>query len=231
MDFVYICRSGENEELRYSIRSILYSFPNAKVWLVGGKPDWYSGSYIEVDQNNNKYTNALNNLKSICESSDISNNFILMNDDFFIIKKINDIKYFYNGLLSEKIDKFTKITGSSMYIKKLITTNKTLISLGVNNPIDYELHVPMIMAKDKLFDIITKYPDCLWRSMYGNLFNVGGTQMEDVKVYANKRHLARSNEITENSIYMSTEDTSLKLMLDKILKNLLPNASSYEKIK
>jgi len=154
-----------------------------------------------------------------------------MNDDFFIIKKINEIKYFYNGLLSEKIDKFTKITGSSMYIKKLITTNKKLIELGIENPIDYELHVPMQMDKANLLDIITKYPECLWRSIYGNLCKVGGTQMEDVKVYANKRHLARSNEITENSTYMSTEDTSLKLMLDKILKDLFPHISNYEKTK
>ena len=231
MDFVYICRSGENEELRYSIRSVMHSFPEAKVWLVGGKPDWYVGPYVEVDQNNNKYANALNNLKAICESSNISDNFILMNDDFFIIKKINKIDYFYNGLLSEKIDRFTKITGSSMYIKKLITTNKKLLEIGINNPIDYELHVPMQMDKINLLDIITKYPECLWRSMYGNLCNVGGTQMEDVKVYVNKKHLARSNEITESSMYMSTEDTSLKLMLDKILKDLLPNQSNYEKIK
>lgn len=231
MDFVYICRDGENEELRYSIRSILYSFPEAKVWLVGGKPGWYSGSFIPVEQNSNKYANALKNLKYLCEHPEISENFVLMNDDFYIIKKINSVEQFYNGLLSDKINRFTQITGSSMYIKKLITTNKKLVELGIKNPIDYELHVPMPMSKSGLLDVITKYPECLWRSMYGNLFNVGGTQMDDVKVYVNKRHLARSNEITDNSIYMSTEDTSLNTMLDKILRQMLPEPSIYEKTK
>jgi hypothetical protein len=231
MDFVYICRDGENEELRYSIRSVLNSFPEAKVWLVGGKPEWYSGHCIPVEQNSNKYANALKNLKSLCEHPEISDDFVLMNDDFFIIKKINSVDQFYNGLLSDKINRFTQITGSSMYIKKLITTNKKLIDLGIKNPIDYELHTPMPMNKTGLLDVIEKYPECLWRSMFGNLYNVGGTQMDDVKIYVNKRHLARSNEITENSIYMSTEDTSLKLMLDKILKDLFPNMSNYEKIK
>jgi hypothetical protein len=231
MDFVYICRDGENEELRYSIRSVLNSFPEAKVWLVGGKPEWYSGHCVPVEQNSNKYANALKNLKFLCEHPEISNNFVLMNDDFFIIKKINSVDQFYNGLLSDKINRFTQITGSSMYIKKLITTNKKLIDLGIKNPIDYELHTPMPMNKTGLLDVIEKYPECLWRSMFGNLYNVGGTQMDDVKIYVNKRHLARSNEITDNSIYMSTEDTSLKVMLDKMLRQMLPEPSIYEKIK
>jgi len=231
MDFVYICRDGENEELRYSIRSVLNSFPEAKVWLVGGKPEWYSGHCVPIEQNSNKYANALKNLKSLCEHPEISDNFVLMNDDFFIIKKINSVDQFYNGLLSDKINRFTQITGSSMYIKKLITTNKKLIDLGIKNPIDYELHTPMPMNKTGLLDVIEKYPECLWRSMFGNLYNVGGTQMDDVKIYVNKRHLARSNEITDNSIYMSTEDTSLNVMLDKMLRQMLPDPSIYEKIK
>jgi hypothetical protein len=228
MDFVYICRDGENEELRYSIRSVLLSFPEAKVWVVGGKPKWYSGNHVFLEQNDNKYANAVNNLKAVCDTSDISDNFILMNDDFFIIKKIETIEQFYNGLLSEKIDKFTKITGSSMYIRKLITTNNKLNKLGFTKPLDYELHVPMPMHKAGLLYILNEYPECLWRSMYGNLFNVGGSQMEDVKVYKNKRHAARSAQITKNSIYLSTEDTGLTIMVDNIFKELLTNPSPYE---
>ncbi len=228
MDFVYICRDGENEELRYSIRSVLLSFPEAKVWVVGGRPKWYSGNHIFLEQNDNKYANAVNNLKAVCNTPEISDMFILMNDDFFIIKKIETVEQFYNGFLSEKIDKFTKITGSSMYIRKLITTNNKLNKLGFTNPLDYELHIPMPMHKAGLLDILNQHPDCLWRSMSGNLFNVGGSQMEDVKVYKNKRHAARSAQITKNSIYLSTEDTGLTMMVDNIFKELLTNPSPYE---
>jgi hypothetical protein len=228
MDFVYICRDGDNEELRYSIRSVLHSFPDAKVWVVGGKPNWYSGYHIPIEQNHNKYTNALNNLHAICNSDKISNNFILMNDDFFIIKKIDNIDYFYSGLLLDKINKYVKITGSSLYIKKLILTNNRLIENGINKALDYELHTPMLMEKDKLLTIIKKYPSCLWRSMYGNMFEVGGSQMEDVKIYVNRRHLLRSNEITERSVYLSTEDAAFKGVFDKVLNNLFQNKSIYE---
>jgi len=228
MDFVYICRSGDNEELRYSIRSIVNSFPKARVWLVGGKPDWYSGDFINVEQKHHKYANAINNLQELCNSKEISNNFILMNDDFFIIKPIESIDQFYSGFLSDKIDKYVKITGSSMYIKKLILTRTRLVEQGIQNPYDYELHIPMPMEKDKLNSIIKKYPSCLWRSMYGNMYSVGGTQMDDVKVYVNKKHLERSNQITEKSVFLSTEDQAFKMILDSTLLKLFPNPSKYE---
>ena len=228
MDFVYICKPGDNEELRYSIRSVLYSFPDAKIWVVGGKPNWYSGNYVYVDQNHHKYANAINNLKAICDSNEISEEFVLMNDDFFIIKKIDTIDQFYNGLLSTKIDRYIKITGSSMYIKKLILTRTRLIDYGIENPLDYELHIPMVMEKEKLKYIILKYPSCLWRSMYGNIYNVGGNKMEDVKIYTNKKHSARSNEITQQSIFLSTEDQAFTLALDKVLSKMLNNPTKHE---
>lgn len=229
MDFVYICRDGENEELRYSIRTVLHSFPDANIWVVGNKPDWYHGKYIEVKQDKNKYSNAINNLKMLCNSLEISHNFILMNDDFFIIKKIERIDQFYNGLLSEKIERFTKITGSSSYIKKLATTNHKLLKLGIKDPLDYELHIPMPMDKSGLLYVLNNYPECLWRSMYGNISGVGGTQMQDVKIYMNRRHVDRAGQITDDSIYVSTEDAALKNVIDKILKHLVPDPSVYEK--
>jgi hypothetical protein len=228
MDFVYICRSGDNEELRYSIRSVLYSFPDASIWVVGGKPDWYSGKHIDVVQNHNKYTNAINNLTAVCNSNEISDSFILMNDDFFIVKKINSVDVFNGGLLSEKIDKYIKLTASSMYIKKLILTNERLKESGINDALDYELHVPMIMEKNKLKEVIIKYPSCLWRSMYGNLFSVGGTKIDDVKVYVNKKHLSRSKEISAESIFVSTEDLSFNLVFETLLKDIFKTKTTYE---
>ena len=230
MDFVYICKPGDNEELRYSIRSVLYSFPDAKIWVVGGKPKWYSGNYIPIEQKHHKYANAINNLQAICDSNEISEEFVLMNDDFFIIKKIDKIDQFYNGLLSTKIDRYTQITGSSMYIKKLIMTRTRLIDFGIENPLDYELHIPMAMEKEKLKDIILKYPSCLWRSMYGNIYDIGGIQMEDVKIYTNKKYSARSNEITEQSTFLSTEDQAFDMAFNKILSSMFQNPTKCESI-
>jgi hypothetical protein len=115
-----------------------------------------------------------------------------------------------------------------MYIKKLILTRTRLMERGIEHPLDYELHVPMIMQKDKLKTIISKHPSCLWRSMYGNIYGVGGSQMDDVKFYVNQKHAARSKEITEESTFLSTEDQSFGLALSRVLIKLFPEPSNYE---
>jgi hypothetical protein len=84
------------------------------------------------------------------------------------------------------------------------------------------------MEKEKLKRIILKYPSCLWRSMYGNIYSVGGSQMDDVKIYTNKKHSARSNEITEHSTFLSTEDQAFGLAFDKVLSKMFINPTVYE---
>jgi hypothetical protein len=228
MDFVYICRDGDNEELRYSIRSVINSFPEARVWVVGGKPKWYVGNYIEVDQSSLKYINAINNLNSLCDSKEISDDFILMNDDFFILKQIDKIEYLHGGLLSNKIDRFKQLSRGSAYIKKLVETEKTLEQCGIQDPLDYELHVPMVMNKEKLKAIIEANQNCLWRSLYGNIFKVAGKETVDVKIYHSNANKSISYKITNDSIYVSTDDITFNELWSTTLKRSFPHKSIYE---
>ena len=229
MDFVYICRDGDNEELRYSIRSVINSFPEAKVWVVGGKPNWYVGNYIDVGQIGLKYNNAINNLNALCNSQEISDDFVLMNDDFFILKQIDTIKYFHGGSLSNKINRFKQLSRGSAYIKKLMVTEQTLKDYNVASPLDYELHVPMVMNKNKLKTIIDKDQNCLWRSLYGNLFNVGGIETTDVKIYHSNANQSISYKITNDSVYASTDDITFKEVWATTLKKSFPHKTIYEK--
>jgi hypothetical protein len=228
VDFVYICRSGDNEELRYSIRSVIRSFPEAHIWVVGGKPTWYKGNYIEVEQNQDKYTNALNNIIAICNSKEISESFIFMNDDFFILKSFDLQETFHGGLLIDKISKYKMITRSSKYITKLESTNRMLAQQGIENILDYELHVPIRLEKSKLEHIITNHPNFLWRSTYGNIYKIGGTQIKDVKVYSDPLYSSRSSKITEDSIFISTHDQSFKDLHKEYFINLLSKPSNLE---
>jgi hypothetical protein len=66
--------------------------------------------------------------------------------------------------------------------------------------------------------------------MYGNVYNVGGSQIEDVKIYTNKRHSARSNEITEHSTFLSTEDQAFGLALDKVLSRMFNSPTKHEQV-
>ena len=230
MDFVYICKDGNNEELRYSIRSVVESFPDSKIWVVGGKPTWYTGNYIEVIQNLSKYRNAIENLKALCNSEEISDKFVLMNDDFYIVKNIDSIKDYHGGPLLEKINLYQKLNSNSNYTRKLAATYKKIKSLGIENPLDYELHVPMVMEKEKLKQTLQNNYQFLWRSIYGNVFNVGGEQMEDVKVYVKGPLVLKSYNIKKDDhIYLSSADTSFDILFNNILKKQFTQKTKYEK--
>lgn len=229
MDFVYICRPGENEELRYSIRSVIANFPKAKVWVVGEKPDWYSGNFILVKQKATKYSNARNNLQAICDSEEIGEKFILMNDDFFIVKPISHIGYVHGGPLSEKIKYYNELTPNSSYVRSLQETHRRLLKRGVENPLDYELHVPMPMNKAGLR--MSLHHTSLWRSTYGNILGVGGDQISDVKVYFNGPLMDKTYDYKDlEQPYLSTDDRSFDQVLEDILLDMFPAPSKYEAI-
>jgi hypothetical protein len=230
MDFVYICKEGINEELKYSIRSVVESFPDSNIWVVGGKPDWYVGNYIKVEQRESKYKNAVENLKTISASDQISESFVLMNDDFYIIKKINKIENFHGGYLLNKINLYQKLNGNSQYTRKLSGTYKKLKALGFENPLDYELHVPMIMEKTKLKTVLELIDQFLWRSIYGNKFEVGGTEMQDVKVYTSGPLVLKSYNLNIDShTYLSSADSSFNNIFNKILKDKFNKKTKFEK--
>jgi hypothetical protein len=228
MDLVYICKDGDNEELRYSIRSAIKNLPHDKVWVVGGKPDWYTGNYIEVSQSKAKYTNAKNNLKAICSSEDISESFILMNDDFYIINKVKSVPYMYSGTLDDKIKQRENIFNGNTY---MILLKQTLGSLRIKKKtiaLDYELHVPMVMEKKKLAKVLKL--SGLWRSVYGNVFDVGGIKMKDVKVYEKKSKFYKNSYDINNLKYdyLSSNDDSFEMIKSLILEKRFPHKTVYE---
>lgn len=225
MDYVYICRPGDNEELRYSIRSVLANAPEGNVWVVGGRPEWYCGNYIYVSSERSKYGNARMNLEAIMDSQDISEEFVLMNDDFFIVKPITEIKYYYNGPLNKIIEQLQKRGGSAGYLNLLIKTYKALIRNKVKEPLNYDIHVPMVINKTKLRKIFDQYQ--LWRSSYGNVYKVGGEYMRDVKYHTNPIHKTSFNYLESDLPYLSTEDDSFDHVIP-YLEEMFPYPSPYE---
>lgn len=228
MHFVYICKSGNNEELRYSIRSVMKHAQNPSVSVVGGKPDWYKGHYIEVPQDMSKYRNAMNNIRAAIDSPDIPEDFILMNDDFFILKDIEEIGYTFNMTLQDRVFEYEDINPSSSYVSKLRLTNNKLIKMGIPKPLNYELHIPFPVNKDKLKTVLSKTnnPNVLWRSVYGNFHKVGGIQGRDVKVYAAQLK-SMSYNYNEDSVFLSTEDNSFNTV-KAFLMDRLPEPSFVE---
>jgi hypothetical protein len=70
----------------------------------------------------------------------------------------------------------------------------------------------------------------LWRSIYGNIFNVGGEQIEDVKVYTKGPLVLKSYNLKKDeNIYLSSADTSFDMILNNILRKQFTQKTKYEK--
>ena len=230
MNFVYICKDGDNEELRYSIRSIVKNCNVENIWVVGGKPSWYSGNYIEVRQNLSKYKNAHNNFKHICESSEIPEDFIFMNDDFFVTKQTENITTYFDRTLLNKIERYENILGRNSYINRMKATQQKLLSMQIDTPLNYEIHVPMLINKNNFKKIVGINHNLLYRSMYGNVYGVEGDEMKDVKVYDSINMQSLSYDYTSNKYnFLSTEYGSFIKLKNDGFFDTLNLKTKYEK--
>ncbi len=227
MDLVYICRAGENEELRYSIRSAEKNLKFDNLWIVGDAPDWYTGNLIKVDPVGTKYIVARKNLKTLANSDQISEDFILMNDDFFIMQPMDTVSIWHGGRLDEKIKYRKVIASNSSYTNLLSETYTVLRRQGHRSALDYELHTPLPMTREGLRNVLGY--GGLWRSLYGNLSGIGGEQHEDVKLYHPASILYKEIKDIETTPYLSSDDASFAILSYELNKRF-PEPSSYESI-
>lgn len=220
MDYVYICRSGDNEELRYSIRSVVKNANPDTIWVVGGKPEWYTGKYLGVADTGNKFDNITNCYKALSYLDELSEDFVLMNDDFYILNPIDRVENMYDGLLSDKIDNHVSVNGMSAYARVLVKTKKQLIANGIENPLCYDMHVPMVFNKTMLSYL--NHDNNAPRSTYGNMYNIGGINIKDVKVYNRTKDVS-----LDEQDFISTEDNSFYLIKGK-LESMFPYQTIFE---
>ena len=184
---------------------------------MGEPPSWYSGDFIFVKQNLTKYKNVNKNLREAILSDKVQDTFVVMNDDFYIFS--NNLSYFHEGRLEEKHDSYIKSGTYSAYSRIIFQTLIKLKALGFEDPLSYELHIPFVVEKHKLSKII-KYDNLLWRSLYGNMFSVGGDKIKDVKVYHEKDWRFHAIDYSRlDLLYLSSNDRSFNKLKNNFLKN------------
>lgn len=191
-DIVYILRMGKNEELRYSLRSVEKNFPYRKVWFYGGKPqDIKPDRFVHIFQEGDtKWQKVRNTLVLICQNNNITEDFWLFNDDFFIMEKVENPINYYDGTLEQRIEQIeSAIFGQqSEYSKRLRHLLKTLQNAGIEEPLNYAHHTPMLINRKKMLETLEKYPnEPMFRALYGNINHIGGENMPDVKFYQKRQ--------------------------------------------
>lgn len=225
MDIVYILGTGSkfnDEEIKYSLRS-LKNLKHGNVFVIGEKPEFFSDEIKHVqadDPYNVKQKNAFHKLMIACNTKAISKDFILMNDDFFILKELEDVKYSHRGDLKARVDKIINV--GSPYVQAMERTYNLL-----GGGFDYSMHYPFIYNKSKLKKVLKKLggDDAIHlRTFYGNTYKVGGEQRDDVKI----RDKRSFNKFKDGDV-ISTDDYIFgSTRFQKLLHKLFPKKSKYE---
>lgn len=226
-DVVYMLKPDFiNNELRYSLRS-LENFPHADVWFVGGQPNELQPDkrLITSQFGETKWEKVRGMLAKVCINEDVSDDFWLFNDDFFILKPWKLGEAVYNGTLAEHIAHIESRHNdrASTYTKQLRECEKELKQSRLGT-LNYAVHCPMLMNKEKLLETLRAFPDCpMFRSLYGNMWEIGGTQHKDCKI------ISRDVGLPEGADFVSTEDEAFDWgAVGTHLRGWFPDKCEYE---
>lgn len=162
-DLVYVVRSGENEELRYSLRSVDRYAKGlfGDVWVVGtGLPDWLTGvRVIPVRDGSDKHETMRRKILAACREQGVSDTFLLMNDDYFLTRKIDRFETYHMGPAREWIDQNLKLRKGqwSPYLRDVDLTVRWLARKG-HDVMVRETHSPTWWEKRSLARWLVDYP-------------------------------------------------------------------------
>jgi hypothetical protein len=229
-DVVYPLRRGNhNDELRYSLRSLV-NVPHGKVVLSGYIPNWITGFEdgsvlgIAYDPPGSNWARARANIAVALDY--VSDPFYLFNDDFYVMQPVSEIPVYHAGPLNEVIERYRRKRHTGAYWRGMQATYLMLQEWGISEPLGYELHLPMLMHKAPLQEALIRgqgIEALALRTAYGNLAGVGGIEREDCKVIAHA-----GVQGWEQWPYLSSNDDLSYSPLGKHLARTFPHASTYE---
>lgn len=170
MDVLYYIGDGSshhNLELRLSLRTLEKHCKDVeRVFIVGNRPEFLQNvEYFWVEDKGKWYQNAVTKTVAAIKNG-ISDKFLLMNDDFFLTKDLDENYPYYNkGDIPE--------TPQNDYYKVVVNTRKYLKSIGKPYK-HYGVHCPMVIDKDKYMSLEEHFGKPMSiRCLYGNMFCEG----------------------------------------------------------
>ena len=237
-DIVYVYGFGysawRENEIKYSLRSLARFGQNYnRVFIVGDCPIFVNQSVIHIpfkeDKFRNKKRNIIDKIIAACKEADITDDFILFNDDYFIAKPLdfNNLPYFYDKTLEEKI---SEKQYDDYYKQSIINTYKALKKN--NKPhLHYDIHYPIFINKVKFLEVMDKYDYNIRdgyavKSLYCNELEVEGVKKDECKINGITDKFEIENIFERNEIISTGEMT--REIINKII-SFYPEKEKFEK--
>lgn len=230
-DVLYILGRGSKHddlELRLSLRCLEKNAIGVdRVFIVGNCPEWVQNVvHIPSEDTYTAENNAFQKILKACRS-DITTHFLLMNDDFFMLKSfvVSQYPYFTRGALRYRKE-------DNPYNRSINKTRELLEKFAYILPANFEVHCPIIINKRKfllLENIAEEFKKestgVLCRSLYANLFwcvdCFSKFPIKDTKLYKDEW------KEPEYSKCISTSDDCDNIL--KRIEKMYPNKSRWEK--
>ena len=207
MKFVYPYKSKRScYEISESLRWLYLAYPDAEVYIIGDAPDIHL-PYVHIP-----YTSHLNSPGSevtdkvmvFCEL--IGDEFILMNDDFFITDRYPFHIVMTNG--------FVTISPSHSVTYQQACEN-TIDFLAANNLqlVNYECHQPVMIQSCRFIELFSQVEyqshNHLLKSMYFNTWPMRTYPGENLKLghslHKAKRYLSDYGAFSSSDTFLTTE--------------------------
>lgn len=234
IDLVYPLGTGsvwEDNELRYSLRSVEENLNGVRnIYIIGQKPAWLVNVFHLPHPDNSGVPSKNTYLKYrlACEQPDLSENWLLMNDDFFINKPAEAAEwpYYYKGILPTHVRK-SRLLALECPVNTVNFLQKKNLSL-----LDYRVHCPMIINKQKFLDMPiaeNEYGIVNTRAVYGNFYEVGGTETKEIFVFGKKPVHEINKFLSDKPFFSLISMAGRDWAVREYLKTRWPKPSRYEK--
>lgn len=165
-----IKNDGHYDQLLFALRSITLNHPEiTECFLIGGKPAWYTGGYLQFkDYGPDKKEQNIRDKVSLIPGS-----FLFANDDHILLSPLNE---FYNkGLLA---DNLAARQGNGSYTRCLRNTFERY-----GNVPNVDTHCPMWMTGEGVQKTLFEWPrfGIGFKTCYAQENNITSVFMEDCK--------------------------------------------------
>ena len=246
MDLLYVVGTGSkhnNIELKYSLRSIEKNCTGYdRIFIAGYKPQFLNDNviYVPFEDKTNvyKHWNILNGIKTVVDTTDISEYFVLQSDDHFYVRPYNfeEMPLYYK---TELISEVPKACGNPRYKTAIVETRRLLERHGLST-LNTSSHCGTLFNKT-LFKFMednilaeafsspwAAEPTCLMQAVMQKSLGMVPVYRRDCKVKEFPNEKALLEKIADNFCF-SISDRAFTTGIDKYLEKWFPEKSKYEK--
>lgn len=240
IDIVYPLGAGskwDNNELRYSLRSVeKYIHGINNVYIIGQLPPFLQNvKHIHFDDAFRwKETRIALKVLKACAHPDISEDFLFMNDDHFLLRhyQAENFPFYYKENLS---DSARTRRHFDSYRKSLTNTYAALDNKGFQT-YNFDVHCPIVYNKIMFREMFKTYPwedtnyGYVVKSMYCNTHLMSGPHIQDLKICNPLFNLDDlRDQIKDRSFFSIGDRVLLNDKMSQLLEELYPEKSKYEK--